>query len=68
MDDRWGLSAPFLVFTRLEQVRELLNGENALLLIMPHHPCRDAVEQEVILLLGLRAARTLKGAEGTMLI
>jgi hypothetical protein len=44
MEDRWGFSAPFLLFARLEQVRELFDGENALLLIVPHHPWRDAVE------------------------
>ena len=66
----WGwLSAPFLGFAGLEQVGELFDGEDALLLILSHHPGRDAIEQaKVVLLLGLRSARALKGAERTMLI
>ena len=69
MRDRGWLSAPFLGFAWLEQVGELFDGEDALLLILAHYPGRDAIkEAEVILLLGLRVARTLKGAERTMLI
>jgi hypothetical protein len=69
MRDRGWLPAPFLGFAWLEQVGELFDGEDALLLILSHHPGRDPVkEAEVILLLGLRVARTLKGAERTMVI
>jgi|RhiMethySRZTD1v2_1073278.scaffolds.fasta_scaffold35926_4 hypothetical protein len=69
MRDRGWLSAPFLGFAWLEQVGELFDGEDALLLILAHYPGRDAIkEAEVILLLGLRVARALKGAEQTMLI
>src|SRR3989442_10167300 len=66
----WGwLSAPFLGFAWLEQVRKLFDGENALFLILPLYACRDAVEQgEVILLLSLCVARPLKGTERTMLV
>src|SRR2546425_5162362 len=66
----WGwLSAPFLGFAWLEQVRKLFDGENALFLILPLYACRDAVEQgEVILLLSLCVARALKGAERTILV
>src|SRR5919108_226570 len=67
-DWRW-FSAPFLRFAWLKQVGELFDGEDALLLILAYHPGCDAVQEaEVILLLGLRVARTLKGAERTMLI
>src|SRR6266850_3541630 len=69
MGDWRELPAPFFAFARFEQIGELFDGENALFLILPLHSCRDSVEQaEVILLLGLRLARALKGAERTMLI
>src|SRR5262249_39098359 len=69
MGDWWGLSAPFFAFSWFEQIGELFDGENALVLILPLHPCRDTGEQaEVVLLLGLRSARALKGTERTMLI
>src|SRR4029450_6014664 len=46
-----------------------LDGENTLLLILAHHPCRHPIEQtEVILLFSLDVTRSLKGAERTMLI
>src|SRR5712691_3140831 len=69
MSNRGWLSAPFLAFSRLEQIGELFDGENALLFMLPHDSCCDSVEQaEVILLFGLGVARALKGAERTMLI
>jgi hypothetical protein len=69
MGDRGWLPTPFLAFAWLEQIRELLDGENALLLILAHHPCRHPIEQtEVILLFSLGVAQALKGAERTMLI
>src|SRR5919109_4361862 len=69
MGDWRGLSAPFFVFSWFEQIGELFDGENTLLLILPLHAGCHAVEQaEVILLLGLRLARALKGAERTMLV
>src|SRR6266516_4052344 len=69
MSDWRELPAPFFACARFEQIGELFDGENALFLILPLHACRDAVEQgEVILLLGLCVARTLKGAERTMLV
>jgi hypothetical protein len=66
----WGwLSAPFLGFAWLEQVGELFDGEDTLLLVLSHDPCRDAVEQaEVVLLLSLGVTQSLKGAERTMFI
>ena len=69
MGDWRRLPAPFVALARFEQLGELLDGENALFLILPLHACCHAVEQaEVILLLGLRLARALKGAERTMLV
>jgi hypothetical protein len=69
MGDWRRLPAPFFALARFEQIGELLDGENALFLILLLHACCNAVEQaEVILLLGLRLARALKGAERTMLI
>src|SRR5262245_50490706 len=69
MDDWRGFSAPFLIFARLEQVGELLDGENAFLFILPHGSCCHAMEQtEVILLLGLGLTHALKGAKRTVLI
>src|SRR6266487_7171382 len=66
----WGwLPAPFLAFAWLEQIGELFDGENALLLILAHHPCCHAMEHtEVILLFRLGVTQALKGAERTMLI
>ena len=69
MGDWRRLPAPFFAFARFEQIGELLDGENTIFLILSLHACCNAVEQaEVILLLGLRLAHALKGAERTMLI
>jgi hypothetical protein len=66
----WGwLPTPFLAFTWLEQIGELLDGENAFPLILAHHPCRHPIEQtKVVLLLSLGVTQALKGAQRTVLI
>jgi hypothetical protein len=41
---RWGLSTPFLGFSRFEKVGKLFDGENPLLGILPYVSGRDPME------------------------
>src|SRR4029453_14768153 len=66
----WGwLPTPFLTFARLEQIRELFNGENAFPLVLAHDPSCHPIEQtEIVFLFSLSVTQTLKGAQRAMFI